>query len=107
MQVKSKGKELYTAVARHLSSLGMKSSDIFGLAIQIGMFFFFFFFFFFSVSFFCFFQVLPGKPILTQSNPLEPILTQPNPFQPIPTQSNLAKPNQTQSKLTLTYFNPF
>ena len=36
MQVKSKGKELYAAVASHVSSLGMKSSDIFGLAIQIG-----------------------------------------------------------------------
>jgi hypothetical protein len=39
-QVKSKGKELYAAVARHMSSLGMKSSDIFGLAIQIGEFYF-------------------------------------------------------------------
>ena len=35
-QVKSKGKELYAAVARHMSSLGMKSTDLFGLAIQIG-----------------------------------------------------------------------
>jgi len=35
VEVKSKGKELYAAVARHMSSLGMKSSDIFGLAIQI------------------------------------------------------------------------
>ena len=38
VQVKSKGKELYAAVARHMSSLGMKSCDIFGLAIQIGKF---------------------------------------------------------------------
>ena len=36
VQVKSKGKELYAAVARHLSSLGMKSGDIFGLSIKIG-----------------------------------------------------------------------
>ncbi|KZS15732.1 Expanded,-like protein [Daphnia magna] len=35
VEVKSKGKELYAAVARHMSSLGMKSTDIFGLAIQI------------------------------------------------------------------------
>lgn len=34
--MKSKGKELYAAVARHMSSLGMKSTDLFGLAIQIG-----------------------------------------------------------------------
>ena len=37
-QVKSKGKELYHAVARHMSSLGMKSADIFGLSIRIGKF---------------------------------------------------------------------
>lgn len=43
--MKSKGKELYAAVARHMSSLGMKSTDIFGLAIQIGK-------IFFSLSFF-------------------------------------------------------
>ena len=37
-QAKSKGKELYNAVARHMSSLGMKSADIFGLSIRIGTF---------------------------------------------------------------------
>lgn len=49
--MKSKGKELYSAVARHMSSLGMKSTDIFGLAIQIGKISFFFFLFNFQFSF--------------------------------------------------------